>query len=60
MPMDGPELAKRDANYLPLSPVSFLTRAAATWPDRIAVIDGERRFTYGEFHDRCRRLAGCR
>ncbi|MFI7301139.1 AMP-binding protein [Streptomyces sp. NPDC050121] len=41
-----------------LSPVSFLDRSAAVFPDRTAVIDGDQRFTYAEFHDRCRRLAG--
>lgn len=57
MRKDGPELTKGDANFVPLSPVSFLKRAAAMWPDRIAVIDGEWRFTYSQFYERCRRLA---
>ncbi|RMF03212.1 MAG: long-chain-fatty-acid--CoA ligase [Alphaproteobacteria bacterium] len=51
------ELKRREANFTPLSPVSFLKRAAAIWPDRLAVVDGERRFTYREFHGRCRALA---
>ncbi|MDH3579891.1 MAG: long-chain-fatty-acid--CoA ligase [Hyphomicrobiales bacterium] len=51
------ELQKRAANFVPLSPVSFLRRAAHTWPDRVAVIDGERSFTYRAFYDRCRALA---
>ncbi|MER5667398.1 AMP-binding protein [Streptomyces mirabilis] len=45
-------------SFEPLSPVSFLDRSAAVFPERTAVIDGHRRFTYAEFHDRCRRLAG--
>lgn len=45
-------------SFEPLSPLSFLDRAAAVHGDRIAVIDGDRRFTYAELHDRCRRLAG--
>jgi fatty-acyl-CoA synthase len=45
------------ANYVPLSPVSFLARAAAVYPRKVAVIHGERRFTYAQFHARCRRLA---
>jgi peroxiredoxin len=57
MKQDGPELAKRPANYTPLTPISFLKRAAGMWPDKTAVIDGERRFTYAQFHERCRRLA---
>lgn len=54
---ERPELAKRPANYTPLSPLSFLRRASAIWPRRTAVIDGARRFTYAEFYARCRRLA---
>ncbi|MEZ5627126.1 MAG: AMP-binding protein [Rhodocyclaceae bacterium] len=45
------------ANYVPLSPVSLLHRAADIYPTKIAVIDGERRFTYAEFRARCCRLA---
>ncbi|MBW0115553.1 acyl--CoA ligase family protein [Pseudonocardia abyssalis] len=45
-------------SFEPLTPVSFLDRAAAAHGDRTAVVDGERRWTYTELHDRCRRLAG--
>lgn len=45
-------------SFEPLSPVSFLDRAAAAHGDRVAVIDGDRRWTYREFRERCRRLAG--
>ena len=48
-PVFGPE---------PLSPTLFLDRSALVFGDRVAVIDGERTFTYAELHDRCRRLAG--
>jgi fatty-acyl-CoA synthase len=40
-----------------LSPVSFLTRSAYVFPDKIAVIHGERRYTYAEFQVRVNRLA---
>ena len=50
-------LDRTAANYVPLSPVSFLTRAARIYPNRVAVIHGERRFTYAEFLERSRRLA---
>jgi fatty-acyl-CoA synthase len=53
----GPELNKRRANYVPLSPIQFLDRSARVYPDKIAVRDGARRFTYREFEARCRRLA---
>lgn len=45
-------------SFEPLSPVSFLDRSAAVYPERTAVVDGDRRFTYAQLHDRCRRLAG--
>ncbi len=57
MTYGGPELVKRPANHVPLTPVSFLARAARFWADRTAVIDNDRTFTYGEFAARCRRLA---
>ncbi len=50
-------LDRHPANFVPLSPVSFLRRAVASFRDKTAVIDGERRFSYGELHERCVRLA---
>ena len=57
MDWDRPELAKCETNFIPLSPVSFLKRAATFFRDQTAVIHGQRRFTYGEFYTRCRRFA---
>ncbi len=57
MQVERSELAKRAANAVPLTPVSFLERAAASFADRIAVIHGDKRYTYREFHRRCLRLA---
>ncbi|MEO1090600.1 MAG: AMP-binding protein [Pseudomonadota bacterium] len=51
-------LARNPANHQPLSPLSFLDWAAGTYPEKVGVIDGERSFTYGQFAERCRRLAG--
>lgn len=51
------DLDRRRANYVPLSPVSFLARAARVYPNRIAVIHGERRISYAQFLERVRRLA---
>jgi fatty-acyl-CoA synthase len=45
-------------SFEPLTPTSFLDRAAAAHGDRTGVIDGEQRWTYAELHERCRRLAG--
>ncbi|MGE5849918.1 MAG: acyl-CoA synthetase [Candidatus Methylomirabilota bacterium] len=50
-------LDKGPANYAPLTPVSFLTRSAAVYVNKPAVIYGDRTYTYGEFFARCRRLA---
>ena len=50
-------LDANQANFAALTPLSFLARAAAIYPDKTAVIHGERRFSYGEFRDRCHRLA---
>ncbi|WP_337876363.1 long-chain-fatty-acid--CoA ligase [Elioraea sp.] len=51
------DLPKTDANHVPLSPVSFLRRAAAVWGPRTAVIHGARRLTYAALFERSRRLA---
>ena len=51
------DLDQQPANHVPLSPVSFLTRTAQIYPDRIAVIHGDRRITYAQFLERSRRLA---
>jgi len=50
-------LDKCAANFQPLSPLPFLERAAAIYPQRIAVIHGKRQDTYAEFYRRTRRLA---
>jgi fatty-acyl-CoA synthase len=51
------DLGKRPANYTPLSPLSFLARSAAVYPNKTAVIHGDMRFSYRTFYTRCRRLA---
>ena len=51
------DLTPDAANFAPLTPVSFLPRTAAIYPDRIAVIHGARQYTYRQFYDRARRLA---
>jgi fatty-acyl-CoA synthase len=56
-PYDAPHLVRNPANFAALTPLSFLARSAAVYPGKIAVIDGERRFTYREFYARCRRFA---
>lgn len=56
--MSGTGEAAQAVSFEPLTPVAFLDRAAEVYTDRLAVVDGERRRTYAELHDRCRRQAG--
>ena len=51
------QLEKNRANFEPLTPVSFLKRAAQVVPDHVAIIHGKRRYTYRTFLDRSCRLA---
>ncbi|MEQ9058392.1 MAG: acyl-CoA synthetase [Gammaproteobacteria bacterium] len=51
------DLDQVPANFVPLSPLSWLSRSAAVYPDRLAVVHGERCFTWAETFSRCRRLA---
>jgi fatty-acyl-CoA synthase len=50
-------LARRPANFQPLTPVQYLERAASTHPDTVAIIHGAQRVRYAEFYARARRLA---
>ena len=51
------DLDRNAANYVPLSPVSFLLREAHVYGRRIAVRHGDRAYSYGQFLERSRRLA---
>jgi fatty-acyl-CoA synthase len=51
------DLNKTAANFVSLTPLGFLARSAAVYPDKTAVIHGDLRFDYTTFHTRCRRLA---
>ena len=50
-------LGRNSANYVALSPLSFLRRTAAVYPDRLSVIHGSFRTTWRETYVRSRRLA---
>jgi len=50
-------LDRNPANHQPLTPLTYLERAAATYPEHVAIIHGDRRITYREFWRRARRLA---
>ena len=49
-------LDRNPANYVPLTPLGFLERAAAVYPQRVAVVHGALRRTWAETYARCRRL----
>jgi fatty-acyl-CoA synthase len=53
----GDALGRNSANYVALSPLTFLERSARVFPRKTAVIHGERRITYAQFRERARRLA---
>jgi fatty-acyl-CoA synthase len=59
-PSHGPYaegLDRNAANHTPLTPLSFLLRTAAVYPEHTAVVHGRQRRTYAELLDRCRLLA---
>ncbi len=51
------DLPRNRANFVPLTPVSFLERAALVYPGKVAVRHGRLAYTYREFEARARRLA---
>jgi fatty-acyl-CoA synthase len=51
------DLDRNAANYTPLTPLSLIARTAYTYPRHLAVVHGERRYTWAETYARCRRLA---
>lgn len=51
------DLPRNEANHAPLSPLSFLERAADVYPQRTAVVHGPLRRTWAQTYDRCRQLA---
>jgi fatty-acyl-CoA synthase len=51
------DLPRNEANFAPLSPLSFIERAAQVYPQRLAVIHGDLRRNWGELYTRCRQLA---
>jgi len=57
MPIEYDQLEKTAANYVPLTPVSFLNRTADIYPNREALIYNDKSWTWGEVRERCRRVA---
>src|SRR5882724_5732812 len=50
-------LDKTPANYVPLTPLSFLARSAAVYPDHVSTVYEGRVFTWSQTYARCRRFA---
>ena len=50
-------LGKNEANFVALSPLSYIERSAYVYPDRTSVIHGSRTFTWKQTYERSRRLA---
>src|SRR4030088_893803 len=50
-------LDKTPANFVPLTPLSFLARTAAVYPDHISAVYESRVFTWAQTYARCRRFA---
>jgi fatty-acyl-CoA synthase len=51
------DLPRNQANFAPISPLSFIERSAEVYPRRLAVVHGPLRRTWGELYTRCRQLA---
>jgi fatty-acyl-CoA synthase len=51
------DLDRNAANFQPLTPLSFLARAAAVYPDVTAIVHGKRSWNYRQFYARARQLA---
>lgn len=50
-------LDKNSANYVPLSPLSFLRRSAMVYPKRLSIIQDSKQYTWAETYERVKRFA---
>ena len=50
-------LKKNKANYIPLTPLSFLYRTKEIFPNRLAWIYGKRKASYEDLYFKCKKLA---
>ncbi len=51
------DLPRTEANFAPMSPLSFLERTAEVYPQHLAIVHGSLRRTWSEVYARCRQLA---
>ncbi|XP_031404710.1 probable acyl-activating enzyme 1, peroxisomal isoform X2 [Punica granatum] len=54
-PMEG--MVRCSANYVPLSPISFLERSAVVYGERLSIVYGDVSYTWRQTRERCVRLA---
>ena len=50
-------MQKNDANFVPLTPISFLDRIKDVYPDYEALVYKERKYSWRQVYDRCTRFA---
>ena len=51
------DLPRNPANTAPLTPLAFIARTAEVYPERLAIVHGALRQTWGQTYARCRQLA---
>jgi fatty-acyl-CoA synthase len=51
------DLDRNPANFQPLTPLTFLERAASVFPKQVAIVHGQQRLNYQDFYSRSRQLA---
>jgi fatty-acyl-CoA synthase len=51
------DLPRTEANFAPLTPLSFIERTAEVYPERLAIVHGELRQSWAQTYARCRQLA---
>lgn len=51
------DLSRNDANFAAFTPLSFIERTAAVYPERLAIVHGDLRQTWAQTYTRCRQLA---
>lgn len=57
MPIEYDQLAQNPANFVPLSPLSFLHRTADIYPHRESLIYNDESYTWSQTRNRCLRIA---
>ena len=56
-PIFDQDLPRNEANFAPLSPLSFIERSALVYPEKLAIVHGTLRQTWAQTYARCRQLA---